>query len=70
VKGNSCWRKCGIRNDTILFFHYLGGFCSTLNFEKVKSSMIGASSGNGDIHNQFIDVGSTYSPKLSGQSLC
>jgi hypothetical protein len=70
VKGNFCWRKCGICNGTILFFHYLGGFCSALNFEKLTSSMTGTSSGNGDIHNWFIYVGGTCSPKLSGQNLC
>jgi hypothetical protein len=39
-----------------LFFHYLGGFC--LPLEKVTSSM-GASSGNGNIHNWVIDAGGT-----------
>jgi hypothetical protein len=42
-----------------LFFHYLGGFCSAFNFEKVTSSMTGASSGNGNIHNWVIDAGGT-----------
>jgi hypothetical protein len=48
----------------------LGGFCSAFNFEKLTSSMTGTSSGNGDIHNWFIYVGGTCSPKLSGQNLC
>lgn len=59
VEGYSCWGKCGICKGTNLFFHYLGGFFLALDFEKVTSSMTGASSGNGDIHNQVIDAGGT-----------
>jgi HSP90 family molecular chaperone len=43
----------------ICSFTTWGGFCSALNFEKVTSSMTGASSGNGNIHNWVIDAGGT-----------